>query len=250
MRGLNGKSAFVTGGASGIGQASSHRLAEEGTDVYVSDIDVEGGEETVRQINEENGDADGTAYFRELDVRDLSNFETALSEARDELGSIDILFNNAGIGEMQGFAETDPEHVDRLIEVNVKGVWNGCHAVFPIMNEQGSGAIVNTSSMSGWIPANITTYGMTKAAVLHFTKSVAPELGEYGIRINAICPGLIDTQMTQTWFSDKLRENAPKRTAFNRWGEPEEVAACVAFLASEDASYVTGRSIKVDAGYV
>lgn len=250
MRGLEDKSAFVTGGASGIGRATSNRLAEEGVDVFVSDVDVEGGEETVRQINKENDEADGTAHFRELDVRDLGEFEVALAEANNELGSIDILFNNAGIGEMQGFAETDTDHVDEMIDINIKGVWNGCHAVLPIMDEQESGAIVNTSSMAGWLPSNITTYGMTKAAVLHFTRSVAPELGEYGIRINAICPGLIDTQMTRTWFSDEMREQAPKRTAFERWGEPEEVAACVAFLASEDASYVTGRSIKVDAGYV
>ncbi|MDS0300182.1 SDR family oxidoreductase [Halogeometricum sp. S1BR25-6] len=250
MRGLDGKSAVVTGGASGIGRASSHRLAEEGTDVYVTDVDVDGGEETVRQINEENEDASGNAYFRELDVRDVDEFDAALAEADDELGSVDVLFNNAGIGEMQGFTETEPDHVDQLIDVNVKGVWNGCHAVFPIMEQQGSGSIVNTSSMAGWLPSNITTYGMTKAAVLHFTESVAPELGEYGIRINAICPGLIDTQMTRTWFSDEMREQAPMRTAFNRWGEPEEVAACVAFLASDDASYVTGRPIKVDAGYV
>ncbi|MDS0294981.1 SDR family oxidoreductase [Halogeometricum sp. S3BR5-2] len=173
-----------------------------------------------------------------------------MAEANDELGGVDVLFNNAGIGEMQGFAETDPDHVDRLIDVNVKGVWNGCHAVFPIMDEQGGGSIVNTSSMAGWLPSNITTYGMTKATVLHFTESVAPELGEYGIRVNAICPELIDTQMIRTWFSDEMRDQAPMRTAFNRWGEPEEVAACVAFLASDDASYVTGRPIKVDAGYV
>lgn len=250
MRGLDGKTAFVTGGASGIGRASSHRLAEEGVDVYVTDIDTDGGEETVEQINGENDDASGTAYFRELDVRDLDEFEAALGEVNDELGSVDILFNNAGIGEMQGFVETEPDHVEKLIDVNINGVWNGCHAAFPIMEDQGSGSIINTSSMAGWLPSNITTYGMTKAAVLHFTKSVAPELGEYGIRINAICPGLIDTQMTRTWFSEEMREQAKTRTAFDRWADPEEVASCVAFLASEDASYVTGRPIKVDAGYV
>lgn len=248
MRGLNGKTAFVTGGASGIGRASCIRLAEEGVDVCVSDVDVQGGEETVQMI-EDSPDAAGDGYFRELDVRDTEDFAAALRETSDVFGSVDVLFNNAGIGEMQGFEETDPEHVQSMLEVNVMGVWNGCHGALPLMKEKGGGSIVNTSSMAGWRPTNITSYGLSKAAVLHFTRSVASELGGYGIRVNAVCPGLIDTNMTGTWFTEEMREKARKRTAFNRWGDPEEVAACVAFLASEDASYVTGRALKVDAGY-
>lgn len=134
--------------------------------------------------------------------------------------------------------------------MNLNGVWNGCHAVLPILEESGGGAIVNTSSMAGWEPAPITTYALTKAAVLHFTRSVAGELAQYGIRINAVCPGLIDTAMTEEWYSADEREAMRRRTALGRWGDPEEVASCVAFLASEDASYVTGRAMKVDAGYV
>ncbi|WP_265109991.1 SDR family NAD(P)-dependent oxidoreductase [Halosolutus halophilus] len=249
MRGLAHKSGFVTGGASGIGRATAIRLAEEGVDVCVADIDRKGGEETVEKITAAE-DADGDAYFRELDVQDYDDFEDALIETAEGFGSVDVLFNNAGIGEMQNFEETDPEHVAELIDVNIMGVWNGCHAVLPIMKDQESGSIINTSSMAGWLPSEITTYGLTKAAVLHFTRSIAAELGEHGIRVNAICPGLIDTSMTRTWFTDEMREQAPLRTAFDRWGEPEEVASCVAFLASDDASYVTGRPLKIDAGYV
>lgn len=248
MRGLDSKTAVITGGASGIGRASAKRLAEEGTNVVVTDVDVEGGEETVKQIDESN--FPGTAYFRELDVTDYDRFSEVLEEADERLDAVDILFNNAGIGEMQSFEETSPAHVENMLEVNVMGVWNGCHAVLPLMKDGGGGSIINTSSMAGWSPTNITTYGLSKAAVLHFTRSVAAELGSHDIRVNAICPGLIDTQMTKTWFTEEIREKEKTRTALERWGDPEEVASCVAFLASEDSSYMTGRDIKVDAGYV
>jgi len=249
MRGIDGKTAFVTGGASGIGRATARRLAEEGADVVVADVDVAGGEETVRQV-ETAADADGQATFRELDVREYDAVKEALAAVADGHGGLDVVFNNAGVGEDHSFLETTPEHRDELVDVNLKGVWNGCHAAVPILDETGGGAIVNTASMAGWRPAPITTYALTKAAVLHFTRSVAGELAGYGVRINAVCPGLVDTAMTRTWYSEEEREFMRRRTALDRWADPEEVAACVAFLASEDASYVTGRDIKVDAGFV
>lgn len=249
MRGLHGKTAVITGGASGIGRATAHRLAEEGVDVVVTDVDEEGGEATVEGIDED-GATDGTAEFRSLDVSDYDRFEAVLLDVAEEYDGLDILFNNAGIGEGRSFRETTREHRDELIDVNLNGVWNGCHAALPIFEEADGGAIVNTSSMAGWEPAPITTYALTKAAVLHFTRSVAAELARYDVRINAVCPGLIETAMTDEWYSEAERDAMRKRTAFDRWGDPEEVASCVAFLASEDASYVTGRALKVDAGYV
>ena len=249
MRGLHGKTAVVTGGASGIGRATAHRLAEEGVDVVVTDIDEEGGEETVDRI-ESDDTAEGEAAFRSLDVSDYEQFEECLLEVAETHDGLDILFNNAGIGEGRSFRETTREHRDRLIDVNVNGVWNGCHAALPIFEENGGGVIVNTSSMAGWEPAPITTYALTKAAVLHFTRSVAGELAQYDVRINAVCPGLVDTAMTDEWYSEQERDAMRRRTALDRWADPEEVASCVAFLASEDASYVTGRALKVDAGYV
>lgn len=249
MRGLHGKTAVITGGASGIGRATAQRLAEEGVDVIVTDIDEEGGESTVGSIHG-NDETSATAEFRSLDVSNYDQFERVLLDVAAEYGGLDILFNNAGIGEGRSFRRTTPEHRDELIDVNVNGVWNGCHAALPIFEENGGGVIVNTASMAGWEPAPITTYAFTKAAVLHFTRSVAGELAQYDVRINAICPGLIETAMTDEWYSEAQREAMCKRTAFDRWGDPDEVASCVAFLASEDASYVTGRTLKIDAGYV
>ncbi|WP_254538234.1 SDR family NAD(P)-dependent oxidoreductase [Halomarina litorea] len=249
MRGLQGKTAVVTGGASGIGRATCHRLAEEGCDVVVTDVDAAGGEETVRRI--EADDAVGaTAEFRHLDVSEYGEFEDVLFEAADRHGGLDVLFNNAGVGEARSFRETTPDHRDDLVEVNLYGVWNGCHAALPILEEGDGGAIINTSSMAGWHPAPITTYAMTKAAVLHFTRSVAGEFARSGVRVNAVCPGLVSTAMTDEWYSAEEREEMRRHTALGRWADPGEIAACVAFLASEDASYVTGRAMKVDAGYV
>lgn len=246
MRGLGEKTVVLTGAASGIGAATAKRFAEEGSRVVVTDIDVEGGRETVDTIESEGGHAE----FRELDVRSYDDFEAIINDVADEYGGIDVLFNNAGLGEDHSFAETTIEHRNRLVEVNLYGVWNGCHTVFPIMKANGGGAIVNTSSMAGWLPAPITTYAMTKAAVLHFTKSIAQELGEHDIRVNAVCPGTVETPMTDEWYSDRQREAMRRHNTIPRFGQPEEIAAGVAFLASEDASFVTGRALKIDGGYL
>lgn len=239
----------MTGGASGIGRATARRFAREGADVAVVDVDREGGEETVERLAAD-GDATGDAAFHELDVSDYEAVVRILEAIAERRGGIDILFNNAGVGEDHTFQETTPAHRDELIDVNLKGVWNGCHAVHPIMRESGGGAIVNTASMAGWRAAPITTYAFTKAAVLHFTRSVAGELARDGVRINAVCPGLVETAMTRKWYTAAEREAMRRQTALDRWAEPAEVAGCVAFLASEDASYITGRDIKVDAGFV
>lgn len=248
MRGLEDKTVVLTGGASGIGAATAERFAAEGSHVVITDIDTDGGQETVAAI--ESGDADGTAAFRELDVRSYDEFKTVLDDVAETHGGIDVLFNNAGVGESQSFEETGVDHRDWIVDVNLNGVWNGCHAVLPIMKANGGGAIVNTASMAAWVPAPFTTYALTKAAVLHFTKSVAQELGSHGIRINAVCPGAIDTPMLQQWYSEEETKGMKRRSAVSRLGEPEEIAAGVAFLASDDASFVTGRALKIDGGFL
>jgi NAD(P)-dependent dehydrogenase (short-subunit alcohol dehydrogenase family) len=246
MRGLEDSTVFITGGASGIGRATAVRFAEEGSTVVVTDVDEEGGRETVSEVEHVGGEA----TFHELDVRDYEAFESLIEATADRHDGVDVLFNNAGVGEAKSFEETTPEHRDRLFDINVTGVWNGCHAVQSVMRDSSGGSIINTSSMAGWVPAEITTYAMTKAAVLHFTRSVAQELGRDGIRINAVCPGTIETPMFETFYGDKVKESMRRKNALNRHGKPEEVAACVTFLASDDASFVTGRAIKVDGGYV
>jgi NAD(P)-dependent dehydrogenase (short-subunit alcohol dehydrogenase family) len=246
MRGLADKTAVLTGSASGIGAATARRLAEEGGTVIVTDVDVEGGKAVADEIAADGG----TAEFRKLDVTDYDAVESVFEGVAADYGSLDIVFNNAGIGEDDRFEETTVEHRDRLVEVNLYGVWNGCHAATPLMRASGGGAIVNTSSMSGWRPAYMSTYAVTKAAVLHLTKSIAHDLGKHDIRINAVCPGTIETPMSNEWFSDRALAAQREHTALDRLGDPEEIAAGAAFLASEDASYVTGRALKIDGGYV
>ncbi|GAA0253629.1 SDR family NAD(P)-dependent oxidoreductase [Haladaptatus pallidirubidus] len=246
MRGLEDSVAVITGGASGIGRASAKRLAAEGATVVVTDIDEKGGEETVAAIETDGGSAD----FHSLDVRDYEQFGTLLEATVDRYGGLNVVFNNAGIGEDASFSDTTPEHRDEMIDVNMKGVWNGCHAAYPLLAADGGGSIINTSSMAGWMPAPISTYAMTKAAVLHFTRSIAHELGRDGVRVNAICPGTIDTAMTQQWYSKEELSAMASRSALSRLGEPDEIASVVAFLASDDASYITGRGFKIDGGFV
>jgi NAD(P)-dependent dehydrogenase (short-subunit alcohol dehydrogenase family) len=246
MRGLEDKTVVLTGGASGIGAATAKRFAEEGSTVVVTDVDTDGGQAVADDIE----DTGGTAEFRELDVRSYEAVESVLNAVGETYDGIDVLFNNAGIGERRSLEETDEAHRDKLIDVNLNGVWNGCRAVLPIMRASGGGAIVNTSSLAGWLPASFTTYAMTKAAVLHFTKSIAQEFGEYDIRVTAVCPGAIETPMLEEWYSEEQAEGMRRRSAVSRLGDPEEVAAGVAFLASDDASFVTGRALKIDGGFL
>ena len=245
------RAAVVTGAAAGIGRATAERLAREGAHVVVTDVDGGGGEETVERIEEE----DGGAEFRELDVTDAERFEEVVGEVVADRG-LDVLVNNAGIGhEAAAVEETDPDVLDRVIDVNCMGVWNGCRAALPAMKQQGSGAIVNTASLGGMIGLpKQAAYTLTKGAVLNFTRTVAAEAGPYGVRANAVCPGFVETALGEEFFAqqddpEKARRRMEAQYPLKRLGRPEEVADAIAYLASDEASYVTGHGLVLDGGY-
>lgn len=245
------RTAVVTGAGSGIGRATARRLAADGARVVVTDVDLEGARRTASTIESDGGDAS----VRELDVTDDAAVKALLAEVADTEG-LDILVNNAGLGQLPTRIEdTDIETRDRMVSVNALGVWNGCWAAVPLMRETGGGAIVNVSSLAGVIGApRMATYSLTKAAVLNFTRAVAAEVGPDGIRVNAVCPGFVDTQMVEEFFAatgdpEKSREQTEGMYPLRRLGEPEEIANAIAFLSSEEASFVTGHGLVVDGGY-
>jgi len=179
-----------------------------------------------------------------------------LNAVHEEYGGLDILHNNAGIlGPVKQLEETSIEERSRLIDINVNGVWNGCHAAVPLMKEQGAGTIGNTSSNSGFMASpEVTTYCLTKAAVLNFTRAVAHEVGLHGIRVNAICPGMTDTNMLNTFYEgagnvEELKAEFAEEFSLKRIAEPVEMANAVLFLASDEASFVTGEALVVDGGF-
>ena len=238
---LENRTALVTGGASGIGAATCRRLAAEGARVAVTDMNLEGAREVADEIT-------GAAY--ELDVRSEESIRAAVDAAEAELGPIDALINNAGYDEWGFFTNTDPDLWDRVLAVNLRGVIAVTHAVLPGMQERRRGRIVNTASEAGRVGSSGSAiYSAAKAGVIGFTKAIAIENGRYGITSNAIAPGPIDTPLLMAApeaFGDlgkRLVENMVGSTNLRRLGQPDEVAAAIVFLASDDASYITGQAL-------
>ena len=248
---LEGKTVFITGAGAGIGRASAERCGAEGARVVVTDVDSDGGEETVERIE----DAGGEATFHELDVRDADTFERLVETTAEEVG-LDVLVNNAGIGHPPAVVEeTSSDTFERVLDINLRGVWNGCHAVLPHLKTQGSGAIVNVGSLASLLGLpKQAVYSLTKGAVLNFTRAIAAEAGPHGVRANAVCPGFVDTELGRQYFESQddpetVRERMTAQYPLRRLGNPDEIAACIAFLASDDASYVTGHGLVADGGY-
>lgn len=247
---LEGKTAFITGAGSGLGREAAELFAEEGATIVAADVDLEGAEETIDRV--ESAGREGTAL--ELDVRDADAVHAAVDETVEEYG-LDVMLNNAGIShERARVEEIDEDERDRVIDVNVKGVWNGCHAVIPHFKEQGSGAIVNTASLAGVIGApQLGAYSLTKGAVVNFTRTVAAEVGPSGVRANAVCPGVTDTAMPRKnrteseWEATK--EEMARHYPLKRLGEPEDIANAMLFLASDEADWITGQALVVDGGF-
>jgi len=247
---LEGKVALVTGGSSGIGRASSLAFAREGARVVVSDVNVEGGEETVSKIKE----AAGVAIFVHADVSKVADVEILIKKTVETYGRLDCAHNNAGIGgEVGALTHEYPEESwERLISINLKGVWLCMKFEIPAMLRQGGGAIVNTSSIWGLVGApGASAYVASKHGVAGLTKAAALEYAQQGIRINAVNPGAIRTPMTDRFLAASP-ENEPLLTALHpigRIGMPEEVAEAVLWLCSDGASFVIGQNLTVDGGY-
>ena len=237
---------LVTGGAGGIGAATCRRLAAEGASVAVTDIGLDAASVLAAEI-------DGRAY--ELDVRSTASAAAAVRRAEDDLGPLDVLVNNAGYDEFGFFTRTDEAMWDRVLAVNLRGVMAVTHAVLPGMQERGGGRIVNVASEAGRVGSQgSSVYSAAKAGVIGFTKAVARESARFGVTCNAIAPGPIDTPLLRAApehlgdLGRRLVEGMVGSTAMRRIGQPEEVAAAVAFLASDDAAFVTGETLGVSGG--
>jgi meso-butanediol dehydrogenase / (S,S)-butanediol dehydrogenase / diacetyl reductase len=238
---LDDRKAVVTGGGSGIGRATCRRMSAEGARVAVFDVDGPSADAVAKEIG-------GVAF--EVDVGDPEALRAAVDSAAAEFGGLSIIYNNAGTAAFNRMHELDPAEWDRVLRVNLTGVWAGIRAAAPHLLEAGGGSIVSTASISGTRPAaGEGPYAASKAAVAALTASAALEYAP-SIRVNAVSPGMIRTTMTAPWFEfmpDQV-ERFEKGTPVGRVGEPEDVADVVVFLCSDLARFVTGQNIVVDGG--
>jgi NAD(P)-dependent dehydrogenase (short-subunit alcohol dehydrogenase family) len=243
---LAGKVAIVTGAAKGIGRAIASRFARDGVRVMLSDIDVASGEASADALRK----AGGAARFTPCDVGDRAACETLVRATVAAFGRLDILVNNAGIVHAADLLEIDEADFDRVLRVNLKGPFLMSKAAVPVMIEGGGGAIINMSSINAVVTIpNQIPYSVSKGGLAQLTRVLAVGLADKGIRVNAIGPGSIMTDMLASIMTDDaVRRRLMSRTPLGRPGEPEEVAAIAAFLASDEASYVTGQTIYPDGG--
>jgi NAD(P)-dependent dehydrogenase (short-subunit alcohol dehydrogenase family) len=249
MAELDGKVAVITGGASGMGEATVRRFVDEGARVMIADLNSDAGEALASEL----GDA---AEFRLTDVSRESDIGLVVDEACDRWGALDIMFNNAGFGGVRGPIESvSEEEYDITMDVLLKGVFFGIKHAAPRMKAAGGGSIINTASVAGLQCGEAPhLYSVAKAAVIHLTKTVALELGEHGIRVNAICPGVIATPLAagprtiREGKLDKFRENMGRTQPIGRVGEPEDIANLALFLAGDQSTFITGTAQVVDGG--
>ena len=243
---LDGRVAIVTGAASGIGRAIALRLAGDGANVALFDLDeagANGGAEDVRRLGRK-------ATAAVVDVSSFAGIAAAVARVRADLGPIGILVNNAGYGEITPLAEMTEDQWDRMIDVHLKGAFNGTRAALPDMLAAGWGRIVSTSSVAGLEgAANFVHYSAAKAGIVGFTKALAREVGRKGITVNAIAPGLIDTPiLKRSKLTDRAIDHIVGRSPVGRAGRPEDIAAACAYIVSEEASFLTGQVISPNGG--
>lgn len=243
---LEGKSVFITGGGRGIGRGIALTFAQNGANVAVSDIDADAADKTAQDIR--SFGVNGLALRSDVSV--FNSINAAIREAYEKLGCIDVLINNAGINRVITIEEMTEEEWDKVFNVNMKGVFLCTKAVIPYMKKNGSGNIINMASpagKTGGAKVTCSHYAASKAGVICFTKSSARELAKYNIRVNALAPGLITTEMTDD-FSAEERKKLADIIPMVRPGTVEDVSKAAVFLASDLSSYVTGQIIPVNGG--
>jgi len=247
MARLEGRVAFVTGGSGGIGSATLRRFVEEGAAVVCADVNEDEG----RRIVDELVKAGGQALFSRCDVSELAQLQASMEETISAFGRVDILFNNAATSTGGYVADLDPEGWDRSLRVMLTAAMYGMKVAIPHMLEQGGGSIISTSSIYGHVssPGN-APYATAKAGLINLTRTAALEYGRKGIRVNAICPGAVETPMLDAVvrLGLKSHEAIAEMHALGRTIRPEEIANLVLFLASDESSAITGQSIVIDGG--
>jgi len=244
---LTGRKALVLGAGSGIGQASAEALAELGAETHCADLDLAKAEATAAAIEA----AGGTASASHADAASGADIAALVTRARSALGRIDIAVTTPGINIRKTVLDYDEAEFDRVIDLNLKGTFFFFREVGRVMIEQKRGSIIASSSMRAMtIEPGLAVYGATKAAISLLVKGFAAEVGGHGVRVNAIAPSIIETPLTAPIKArPDIYQTYAKHTVFNRWGSAAEVAAAVAFLASDAASYVSGSTMLIDAGW-
>lgn len=235
---LQGKTAVITGGASGIGAATAQLFAKEGAKLVLVDLNEEKGQAFASELPD--------ALFVKADITDEAQVQNVYAQATEKYGQIDIVFNNAGIGKVTPTHELSYDEWRKTVNVDLDGVFLVAREAIRAFQKNGGGVIVNTASMYGWVGSpGSAAYNAAKGGVINLTRSLGLEYADQNIRVNALCPGFIDTPIIPEESKDVLKEMTPMK----RLGQSEEMAKAVLFLASDDSSFMTGSSLIVDGGY-